>query len=100
MWSGTEFVLSHNSEDVLLLLDEFGHQVAASSERRGDSAPAKLQLRVVLLLQSVVEDLTSTVIKRRIPLTDHRAFPHLLKSEVDGRSRSVCRGMSGQHFHK
>lgn len=87
--TGAKLVLGRDPEDVLLLLNQFGHQVAASSQRGGDTAPAKLQLGVVLLLQSVVEDLTATVVQRWIPLADHRVLPHLLESEVHRRPRSI-----------
>lgn len=88
--TAAELVLGHDPEDVLLLLDEFGHEVAASSQRGGDAAPAELQLGVVLLLQRVVQDLAAAVVQRRTPLADHRVLPHLLKREVQRRPGSVC----------
>lgn len=91
MWTGAILVLCPHPEDVLLFLDEFGHQVAASSQCGGDAAPADLQFRVVLLLKSVVEDLAATVVQRWIPLANHRVLPDFLKSEVHWRSRSICR---------
>lgn len=48
------FVLCCDPEDILLLLNELGHQVTASSQRGSDAAPANLQLGVVLLLQDVI----------------------------------------------
>ena len=34
--TSTKLVLGHHSEDVLLLLDEFGHQVATAAQGGGD----------------------------------------------------------------
>ena len=88
--TSTVLVLCPDPEDVLLLLNEFGHMVMAFSQRGSDRAPADLQLGVVLFLQSVVEDLAAAVIQRRIPLANHGVLPHLLESEVHWRPRSVC----------
>lgn len=91
VWTSAVFILRSDPEDVLLFLDEFGHQVAAASQCGGDAAPADLNLRVVLLLQNVVEDFTAAIVQRRIPLTNHRVLPHLLKPEVHWWPRSIYR---------
>ena len=78
----TDLVLGHGPEDVLLLLDELGHQEAAAGQDGGDGAPAQLRLGVVLLLQRVVEDLAVPVVQRGVPAAQHRVLTDLLEAEV------------------
>ena len=68
--SAAILVLSSDSEDVLLSFDEFGDGAAGSLQRGGDGDPVTLIVLVVLLFQDVVQDLASTVIFRRLPVTD------------------------------
>lgn len=100
-WGPTAvLILGCDSEDVFLPFNEFGDGAAGALEGRGDSDPAYLIVLVVLLLQDVVQDLASTIILRRLPVTDDRGVPYLIEGEVDWSTRFVCRTRdSGQHLY-
>ena len=89
-WPTAKLVLSSDSEDILLPLNEFGDGETDSLQGGGDGDPANLVVLVVLLLQDVVQDLATTIIFRRLPVTDDRSVPDLIKLEVDWRARFIC----------
>lgn len=90
-WQTTAiFVLSCYSEDVFLPFDEFGDRETGALQGRGDSDPANLIILVVLLLKDVVQNLAASIIHRRLPVTDDRGVPDLIKGEVYWRTRLVC----------
>lgn len=68
-WATAIFVLSCYSEDVFLPFDEFGDRETGALQGRGDSDPANLIVLVVFLLKNVVQDLTTPIILRRLPVT-------------------------------
>lgn len=91
-WMATAIlVLSCDFHDVLLPFNQLGDWKAGAFQSGGDSDPANLIILVVLLLQDVVQDLTATIILRRLPVTDDRGVPDFIKGEVDWRTRFVCR---------
>lgn len=90
-WQTTAiFVLSCYSEDVFLPFDEFGDRETGALQGGGDSDPANFIILVVLLLKDVVQNLAASIILRRLPVTDDRDVPDLIKGEVYWRARLVC----------
>lgn len=89
-WTTAILVFSSDSEDVLLPFDELGDGAAGALQGGSDGDPASLVLLVVFLLQNVVQDLAATIILRRLPVTDDRRVPDLIKGEVNRSTRFVC----------
>lgn len=89
-WPAAELVLGSDSEDVLLPFDEFSDRAAGALQSRGDGDPADLVVLVILLLQDIVQDLTAAIVLGRLPVTDDRGVPDLVKGEVDWSAGFVC----------
>lgn len=89
-WSTAKLVLGCDSEDVLFPFNELGDGEVGALQGGGDSDPADLIIFVVLLLEDVIEDLTATIILRRLPVDYNGGVPDLVEGEVYRGTRFIC----------